>query len=290
MVIFTEEYVKQSREHVHAADLVLSEGPTTLTHALGALGAYHLEQAGSFIGWQHALQSDMRGISDGLIVAAWRAIPQALNTRAAETSSTFQTQKERVLRLFAYRDQHEKWKALECDRKRLVNSPPSFVLALEAPVATENVERQKDFVIDSPSVFIPIEGSLRRSADPLPKDNRWFAIPAAILLVAAGFAWVLSPLGPLPSCLSVLLALRLAYKAHKKQTKLPTGLLLALCLWFTGVGIIHDATHPLEYMAQCRDGHYSSSEHHSGTCSWHGGVAVWNPTVRHWWQSLLGIG
>jgi hypothetical protein len=27
--------------------------------------------------------------------------------------------------------------------------------------------------------------------------------------------------------------------------------------------------------AQCRDGTYSFSEHHSGTCSHHGGVARW---------------
>jgi hypothetical protein len=27
--------------------------------------------------------------------------------------------------------------------------------------------------------------------------------------------------------------------------------------------------------AQCRDGSYSYSQHHSGTCSYHGGVAVW---------------
>jgi hypothetical protein len=27
--------------------------------------------------------------------------------------------------------------------------------------------------------------------------------------------------------------------------------------------------------AKCRDGTYSYSEHASGTCSWHGGVAVW---------------
>src|SRR5712692_3392874 len=27
--------------------------------------------------------------------------------------------------------------------------------------------------------------------------------------------------------------------------------------------------------AQCRDGTYSYSQHHSGTCSHHGGVAVW---------------
>ncbi len=27
--------------------------------------------------------------------------------------------------------------------------------------------------------------------------------------------------------------------------------------------------------AQCRDGSYSYSQHHSGTCSYHGGVAIW---------------
>ena len=27
--------------------------------------------------------------------------------------------------------------------------------------------------------------------------------------------------------------------------------------------------------ARCRDGTYSYSQHHSGTCSHHGGVAVW---------------
>ena len=27
--------------------------------------------------------------------------------------------------------------------------------------------------------------------------------------------------------------------------------------------------------AQCRDGSYSYSEHHSGTCSHHGGVSTW---------------
>lgn len=29
--------------------------------------------------------------------------------------------------------------------------------------------------------------------------------------------------------------------------------------------------------ARCRDGSYSYSAHRSGTCSHHGGVAVWNP-------------
>jgi hypothetical protein len=32
---------------------------------------------------------------------------------------------------------------------------------------------------------------------------------------------------------------------------------------------------PAGATARCRDGHYSFSQHHSGTCSDHGGVAVW---------------
>jgi hypothetical protein len=34
-------------------------------------------------------------------------------------------------------------------------------------------------------------------------------------------------------------------------------------------------TIPAEATAQCRDGTYSFSRHHSGTCSRHGGVASW---------------
>jgi hypothetical protein len=32
---------------------------------------------------------------------------------------------------------------------------------------------------------------------------------------------------------------------------------------------------PYGATARCRDGSYSFSEHHRGTCSWHGGVATW---------------
>jgi hypothetical protein len=37
----------------------------------------------------------------------------------------------------------------------------------------------------------------------------------------------------------------------------------------------HAATHPAGASAKCRDGTYSFSMHRSGTCSHHGGVAVW---------------
>jgi Protein of unknown function (DUF3761) len=33
---------------------------------------------------------------------------------------------------------------------------------------------------------------------------------------------------------------------------------------------------PLHHTADCRDGSISHSEHHRGTCSYHGGVAHWD--------------
>jgi hypothetical protein len=37
----------------------------------------------------------------------------------------------------------------------------------------------------------------------------------------------------------------------------------------------HKDTPPQGATAKCRDGTYSYSQHHSGTCSGHGGVASW---------------
>ncbi len=37
--------------------------------------------------------------------------------------------------------------------------------------------------------------------------------------------------------------------------------------------------------ALCSDGSYSYSQHRGGTCSWHRGVAVWNPQVP-WWRRI----
>jgi hypothetical protein len=38
---------------------------------------------------------------------------------------------------------------------------------------------------------------------------------------------------------------------------------------------ITDGTQPANATAKCRDGSYSFSKHHRGTCSHHGGVAHW---------------
>lgn len=38
---------------------------------------------------------------------------------------------------------------------------------------------------------------------------------------------------------------------------------------------MHANSVPVGATAQCRDGTYSFSESHRGTCSWHGGVSRW---------------
>jgi DNA-directed RNA polymerase subunit RPC12/RpoP len=58
----------------------------------------------------------------------------------------------------------------------------------------------------------------------------------------------------------------------------------ALIFVFLLGGILHDVVFPPT--ALCADGTYSYSAHQSGTCSWHGGVARWNPGP--WWKKMLG--
>jgi hypothetical protein len=41
---------------------------------------------------------------------------------------------------------------------------------------------------------------------------------------------------------------------------------------------VHASSAPAGATAKCRDGTYSFSQHASGTCSHHGGVAIW---IRH---------
>ncbi|MFL6735616.1 MAG: DUF3761 domain-containing protein [Sphingomonas sp.] len=38
---------------------------------------------------------------------------------------------------------------------------------------------------------------------------------------------------------------------------------------------VHESRAPRGATAKCRDGTYSFSQSRRGTCSWHGGVAVW---------------
>jgi hypothetical protein len=52
-------------------------------------------------------------------------------------------------------------------------------------------------------------------------------------------------------------------------------LLVAVVAAVCALPVVASADAPPGATARCRDGSYSFSQHHSGTCSHHGGVAVW---------------
>ena len=68
----------------------------------------------------------------------------------------------------------------------------------------------------------------------------------------------------------------------KRRGRLRLARTTTLCLFLFLIGTIAgDSLWPPT--ALCGDSTYSYSEHHSGTCSWHGGVREWNPGP--WWAS-----
>jgi hypothetical protein len=70
----------------------------------------------------------------------------------------------------------------------------------------------------------------------------------------------------------------------KRRKKLRLARITSACLFLFLIGTIAgDSMWPPT--AQCSDFSYSYSEHHSGTCSWHGGVREWNPGP--WWTTLF---
>jgi hypothetical protein len=70
----------------------------------------------------------------------------------------------------------------------------------------------------------------------------------------------------------------------KRQKRLRLAKIASACLFLFLVGTIAgDSLWPPT--AMCSDLTYSYSEHHRGTCSWHGGVREWNPGP--WWARLF---
>jgi hypothetical protein len=101
--------------------------------------------------------------------------------------------------------------------------------------------------------------------------------------------WVFSPLGWFSVTLFLISAGYFAWSiGHKKYLPHCAMAFLFFSLFLVG-GISRDLLDDVRPTAMCSDNSYSYSAHRSGTCSWHGGVAEWNPTFHHWWQTLLGI-
>ncbi len=112
---------------------------------------------------------------------------------------------------------------------------------------------------------------------------------AMLCFAALVGGWVFSPLGWFSVSLFSISVGYLAWsKLKKRYFSLSARACLFLFLFLVG-GISRDLLDDVQPTAVCSDGSYSNSAHRSGTCSWHGGVAGWNPTVHHWWQTVLGI-
>ncbi len=111
-----------------------------------------------------------------------------------------------------------------------------------------------------------------------PTTKRWIvAVVGTVLL-----SFTLSPysgFAPL-ICLIVFITVALRVRQYKR-----TFLVGAFLLLFLAAGVFHHVFLESPPTALCRDGSYSYSQHHQGTCSWHHGVVTWNPVRIHWWQS-----
>lgn len=105
----------------------------------------------------------------------------------------------------------------------------------------------------------------------------------AFVLGIALLSWMIHPQNILPTLISLALLVKVCVDLIRRRAS-RLGLILGLALVFATIGVVHDATVPTYASARCGDGWYSYSEHRGGTCSWHHGVAVWNPRVPPWWE------
>src|ERR1035438_5335757 len=104
-----------------------------------------------------------------------------------------------------------------------------------------------------------------------------------VQIVAAGLiSWALTPQSILPALAFLALLITVCVDLIRHRTSRFTWI-LTLAFVYVAVGVAHDANVPNYASALCSDGTYSYSAHRSGTCSWHHGVAQWNPRIPPWW-------
>ncbi len=120
------------------------------------------------------------------------------------------------------------------------------------------------------------------------KDNPRVAFSTAAFAGLIVFSFLFLPSSPFIVALWVTAGVALLIKSIRSRLiaarKLRIYLLgMLACVALTLGGMCHDVVFPPT--ARCNDGTYSSSNHHSGTCSWHGGVDEWNPDP--WWQTIF---
>jgi hypothetical protein len=120
------------------------------------------------------------------------------------------------------------------------------------------------------------------------KDNPQLRRGTAGFLAVVAFSTFFLPSSPWVAALFIIGCIvlfvknvRIRLANAKILNKFVLGILL--CLGLTAGGMLHDIAFPPT--ARCEDGTYTSSSHHSGTCSWHEGVAEWDPDP--WWQEMF---
>jgi hypothetical protein len=112
------------------------------------------------------------------------------------------------------------------------------------------------------------------------------AVSGTIQIAVVGLlSWLMTPQSILPSLVFLVLLIKVCIDLVRHRTS-GFAWILTLAFVFVAVGVGHDAYVPNYASALCRDGTYSYSAHRSGTCSWHHGVAQWNPRISPWWERL----
>ncbi len=107
----------------------------------------------------------------------------------------------------------------------------------------------------------------------------------ALVSIPVLLGWFNSYLSGLVLLVFLGIAIKIIVDLIKRKTTRFAPALLFTFLWVS-VGTVHDLTIESHASARCRDGHLSYSGNRSGTCSWHGGVAEWEPRIPAWWENL----
>lgn len=129
-------------------------------------------------------------------------------------------------------------------------------------------------------------GALHRDGDVERQNNVQAIIAVTVFAIAMGLAlsrcWLYELLGAAYCGLSWM---GNSGPSQRALHRVACGVLLGAAI--TGVSYQVATGGPFRYYptARCSDGTLSYSEHHRGSCSWHGGVATWNPRVP-WWQRM----
>ncbi len=150
--------------------------------------------------------------------------------------------------------------------------PPSFQRA-EAVRRTPRRDR-------APARHSSMGGGVRPSPPPMSQETKTSWLTG---LAAAFFGYFVSAIGALFALLLVLAAFALLVDLPKEKRALALRALIFAAIFLVSATIHGLTDHPT---ARCGDGTYSYSAHHSGTCSWHQGVVVWDPQATPWWERL----